>query len=310
MSYDAKRMSDVDAMREWAQNQWIARYTPPDAANVAAMDEYYPRLRAFRDQFAADAKQKGMSRPEISRGMITATLAPSTVHRNVRGKIADQLDAQAPEGYAAHREVAVEAPELGLYRVPDVIVVEEAHAQACHGPVDPAKVLRVVEITEPHTTERDLGEKRADYAAMGIPAYLTVDCETGQATQFEGLHPVSDVPTYLTELRTPENVADSVLHALDQARAERNAPLEPPEIDFGGDAASTVTITDIPDDTMRVLLDRAKTRGQSLEAYVRDLLEHHAAEPDAWQPEKTHERRLTDLEAWAYRVQKLLERLR
>jgi hypothetical protein len=38
--------------------------------------------------------------------------------------------------------------------------------------------------------------------------------------------------------------------------------------------------------------------------------ENLADEPDAWQPEKTHERRLTDLEAWAYRVQKLLERLR
>lgn len=67
------------------------------------------------------------------------------------------------------------------------------------------------------------------------------------------------------------------------------------------DVRSEVAVEDVLEviDEGRAERDRIEASGENV-----------ADEPDAWQPEKTPERRLSDLEAWAYRVEKLLGRLR
>ena len=120
-------------------------------------------------------------RYELSYGALVVTPAPSLRHQRLVTRLIVLLDAQCPEG----REVLAGAElrlQDDLLKIPDLMVVASAlvDGQSITGTPD-----LVVEIHSPSTKVLDLTEKRAVYAAAGIPSYWLVDPEAETVTALE-----------------------------------------------------------------------------------------------------------------------------
>jgi len=70
----------------------------------------------------------------------------------------------------------------GRYREPDVVYVTLERMQSLQNPSEGADLVMEVVSPGPEDRRRDLIEKRADYAAAGIPEYWIVDPETETIT--------------------------------------------------------------------------------------------------------------------------------
>jgi Uma2 family endonuclease len=80
-------------------------------------------------------------------------------------------------GYTAFAPLRVRV-RRGKYREPDVLFVTPTRFRGLNQPAEGADlVMEIISGTE-EDRERDLVEKRADYAAAGIPEYWIVDPET------------------------------------------------------------------------------------------------------------------------------------
>ncbi len=66
--------------------------------------------------------------------------------------------------------------------MPDVVVVLASAVGRTKNLVAPADVALVVEVISPGSRDRDLGVKRKEYAAAGIPDYWIVDREARTLT--------------------------------------------------------------------------------------------------------------------------------
>ncbi|MDA2812369.1 Uma2 family endonuclease [Nocardiopsis sp. RSe5-2] len=97
-------------------------------------------------------------------------------HSGVVGRFWVELDAQAPEGWRADREMAL---KVGFRQVPepDVLVVrEEAFLRKEPDTYYlPEEVLLVIEAVSPDSEDRDRETKPAKYARAGIPHFWRIE---------------------------------------------------------------------------------------------------------------------------------------
>src|SRR5438477_2509678 len=120
-------------------------------------------------------------RYELSYGALIVTPAPNVRHQAIAAEITIALGNQRPPG-----KLIVAGAELlhrpDVVKIPDVMVADEASIaeRRITGTAD-----LVVEIHSPSTRVLDLTEKRAVYAAAGVPAYWLVDPDAHTITVLE-----------------------------------------------------------------------------------------------------------------------------
>src|SRR5689334_6148826 len=104
---------------------------------------------------------------ELSHGALIVTPAHNTSHGMAAGRIAGLLSASKPEGREALTGSEVRMQD-DLLKIPDLMVVDRSliGGQSITGTPDV-----VVEVHSPSTKVLDRTEKRAVYAAYGIPSY-------------------------------------------------------------------------------------------------------------------------------------------
>ena len=84
-------------------------------------------------------------------------------------------------GYTAFAPLRVRIRH-GKYREPDVLFVTPSRFRGLNHPAEGADLVMEIVSGSADDRERDLVEKRADYAAVGIPEYWIVDPETETIT--------------------------------------------------------------------------------------------------------------------------------
>lgn len=98
-------------------------------------------------------------------------------HQDVLGSLFDELRAYARQHglhkpYFAPLRVRLRP---GLYREPDIILPGAEHLTDLDSPLTGALLVMEIVSGDARDRKRDLEEKRADYAAAGIPEYWIVD---------------------------------------------------------------------------------------------------------------------------------------
>jgi Uma2 family endonuclease len=143
---------------------------------------------------------------ELSHGVLIVTPGPDLRHQAIAVRLVQLLTPHV----ADDEQVLVEAElQLGEDTVkrPDVMVVERA---GVHGQRYQRTPALVVEIASPATALIDRTEKRAAYAAAGIPAYWLVDPITETITVLElGAHEYEERSTIGRVQRTEVAVPDA-----------------------------------------------------------------------------------------------------
>ncbi|WP_017593161.1 Uma2 family endonuclease [Nocardiopsis potens] len=106
-------------------------------------------------------------------------------HSSVVGFLWAELDAQAPGGHRADREMAV---RLDRHQVPEpdvLVVTEEAfEREAPDTHYLPADLLLAVEAVSPDSVDRDRDTKPYKYARAGIPHFWRVENEGGRTVVY------------------------------------------------------------------------------------------------------------------------------
>ncbi|MFW5418306.1 Uma2 family endonuclease [Nocardiopsis sp. CNT-189] len=106
-------------------------------------------------------------------------------HASVTGFLWAELDAQAPDGHRADREMAV---RLDRHQVPepDVLVVsaEAFEREAPDTHYLPPDLLLAVEAVSPDSVDRDRDTKPYKYARAGIPHFWRVENEGGRTVVY------------------------------------------------------------------------------------------------------------------------------
>ncbi len=113
----------------------------------------------------SDAKE------EVVNGEIRIMPPPKWIHSRIVRNLHRQIEAQVDE-----REITVIVEQFGLIirrapltsRVPDLAVFENSTIVEKDGYIHSAPQL-VVEVLSPSNTPRDIEEKLADYASLGVP---------------------------------------------------------------------------------------------------------------------------------------------
>jgi Uma2 family endonuclease len=138
-------------------------------------------------EYITEAEYRGLSE-EISRavevvyGRIIKCESPTPRHNRIARRLANALEsARSPVGPCLTVDTDVDVvlwrvPRF-TFRRPDVIVYE-CIDDPTKKPTAQETVL-VVEVTSPTTAQEDLFDKRAQYAAAGIPLYLVVILDEG-----------------------------------------------------------------------------------------------------------------------------------
>lgn len=118
-----------------------------------------------------------LHRYELVEGLLLVAPRPAFLHQRAMFRLAAELEMQLPLELSAATEIEILIESSGptTVRVPDVIVVPTAVANANPARVDAADVLLAVEITSPGTVRTDRITKLYEYADAGIPAYWLLD---------------------------------------------------------------------------------------------------------------------------------------
>jgi Uma2 family endonuclease len=115
---------------------------------------------------------------EFTDGHVEVLPMPKTSHQRMVQYLSNQLQAFAS---ARNLGTTLFAPlrvrlRKNKYREPDVVFMLAAHADRIGEDYwDGADLVMEVVSADPESRERDLGPKRKDYAAAGIPEYWIVD---------------------------------------------------------------------------------------------------------------------------------------
>ncbi len=121
-------------------------------------------------------------RVELVRGEIEKMMPAEWTHGELNARLVGLLFPLATAaGARVGSDVVIRIDDLTV-RAFDVVVVrpEASPHRILHG----AQVLFAIEVAET-TQKRDLGEKRIEYGAAGIPAYWVVDCVANVTHCFE-----------------------------------------------------------------------------------------------------------------------------
>jgi Uma2 family endonuclease len=110
-------------------------------------------------------------RHELLDGSLLVTPAPSSEHQQVARRLANALEAAAPDGWEVVEAVNVRvAPSRIL--IPDVVVTSRTGDTLVY---DAAEVALVAEVVSPSTLATDRLLKPELYAAAGIGCYLRME---------------------------------------------------------------------------------------------------------------------------------------
>ncbi|MDO5627430.1 MAG: Uma2 family endonuclease [Mobilicoccus sp.] len=127
------------------------------------------------DQFDAWAQTRDETW-ELIDGVPHMVPPESIRNLDVAMALRDQLLAQMPaRAYRILPQAGVDlrSGSTPSMRVPDLVVAPRIGQPPLR--FSSAEVLLVVEVLSPSTAHTDLVDKRADYAAAGVPAYLIID---------------------------------------------------------------------------------------------------------------------------------------
>jgi Uma2 family endonuclease len=118
-------------------------------------------------------------RHELLDGSLLVTPAPSSEHQQVARRLANALEAAAPDGWEVVEAVNVRvAPACIL--IPDVVVTSRTGDTLVY---DAAEVALVAEVVSPSTLATDRLLKPELYAAAGIRCCLRVELTTGASPE-------------------------------------------------------------------------------------------------------------------------------
>jgi Uma2 family endonuclease len=118
-------------------------------------------------------------RIELLDGSLLVTPAPSSDHQQVARRLANLLEAAAPDDLEVVEAVNVRVGPSKLL-IPDVVVTRRLGPTAVYQPED---VLLVVEVVSPSTTTTDRIIKPQLYVTAGIPRFLRVELEVPQSPE-------------------------------------------------------------------------------------------------------------------------------
>jgi Uma2 family endonuclease len=140
--------------------------------------EWYDELPEFITEEQYRALNEETSRTiEVVFGHVIKCESPSPRHNRIARRLANALEsARSPAGPCLTVETDVDVvlwrvPRF-TFRRPDVVVYKCLDDPA--GKPTASEAVLVVEVTSPTTAQEDLVDKRAQYAAAGIPHYLVV----------------------------------------------------------------------------------------------------------------------------------------
>ncbi|MEQ4204580.1 Uma2 family endonuclease [Actinopolymorpha sp. B9G3] len=117
---------------------------------------------------------------ELVDGSLLVNPSPGALHQDWTRRLANFLEAAAPETLNVHYEVNVRIVP-GRIRIPDVVVTHELHRSMIF---EGSRALLVAEVVSPGSGRRDRDEKAIDYAMAGIPWYLVVEPDDGGRPAF------------------------------------------------------------------------------------------------------------------------------
>lgn len=142
---------------------------------------------------------------EISGDQIVMMMSPVGRHLGLVRAVRLQLEAQLPDtdpGYVADGDTDLEDVDLGVRRVPDLMVFHEDLLERDE-PARPSDVLLVCEVVSRRNPENDFEGKLRDYPAMGIAHYLIVDPRHGVVHAHSGPYTGPEGPAYGTHREYP-----------------------------------------------------------------------------------------------------------
>ncbi len=118
---------------------------------------------------------------EIVDGRVLLTVGATRPHQHVVNEMGTDLTIWArPRGAVVVPQPFDVRTTPTRQRQPDLLVVLAEHRDRIgHGGMEGPPDL-VVEVLSPSTRAVDLGEKRAEYAGIGVGEYLCIDPETGE----------------------------------------------------------------------------------------------------------------------------------
>jgi Uma2 family endonuclease len=115
-------------------------------------------------------------RIELLDGSLLVTPAPGSDHQQLARRLANLLEAAAPDQLEVVEAVNVRVAPSKLL-IPDLLVTRRLEATAVYPAED---VLLVAEVVSPSTTTADRMIKPQLYAAAGIPWFLRVELDVPQ----------------------------------------------------------------------------------------------------------------------------------
>ncbi|MFD6490289.1 Uma2 family endonuclease [Streptomyces sp. NPDC059944] len=138
----------------------------------------YRHLRELRETFD---HPEPLAWPEISHGRLVMVVRPGKRHQLVAHRLRTKLEPQLGAELVLLVGTDMEDAELGVLRIPDLVVVDEEEATAHGDVIDPRRTHLVIEIVSPSNPGNDYEAKLRDYPAMGVPHYLIIDPRDGTA---------------------------------------------------------------------------------------------------------------------------------
>jgi Uma2 family endonuclease len=140
--------------------------------------EWYEEMPEFTTEAEYRALSEDISRTiEVVYGQVIKCESPTPLHNRIARRLANALEAaRQPDGPCLTVETDVDVvlwrvPRF-TFRRPDAVVYKCLDDPASKPTAQ--ETLMVVEVTSPTTVQQDLVDKKAQYAAVGIPLYLVV----------------------------------------------------------------------------------------------------------------------------------------
>ncbi|MER7195754.1 Uma2 family endonuclease, partial [Streptomyces flaveolus] len=103
----------------------------------------YRHLREFRETLH---RPESIGWPEISHGQLLMMTSPKKQHQLVAHRLRTQLEPQLGDDLVLMLETDMEDANLGILRVPDLVVIDEEEATAAGDSINPLRSHLVIEI--------------------------------------------------------------------------------------------------------------------------------------------------------------------